>query len=222
MEKSILLILTFTVITCSSQNQMSGNYCYGFNDGDGNCIDFLDSNRFNWESTGDMGTYYVGSGRYSFEDEKLILRFDRNIEGNPPNLNIESFPADSDNEVDLRFRILDNHKQSLPGVRVTVRQDSLLIFQSDINGYLEINSLLKESKPVKIELSNLLGYQNLEFELIPDSDKEINLVLYPQQPEIISDQTIQFKILSYSQDTLYLMNSSGQRQKFAKQQTGTD
>ena len=73
-------MLTFTVATCSSQNQIFGNYCYSFNTGDGNCIEFKSNNRFDWKSTGDLGTYYVGTGEYSFEDEMLVLNFDNNIE----------------------------------------------------------------------------------------------------------------------------------------------
>ena len=91
-------------------------------------------------------------------------------------------PIDSSDEVHLRFKILDNQQQPLPGVHVIIKQDSLLISQSDINGYLEINSLVNEQKPINIEISNLLGYENLNFEVIPNSDKELKVVLYPQPP----------------------------------------
>lgn len=216
MDKFFLTILIFSFVACSSQNKISGDYCYSFNAGDGNCIEFKKSNRFNWESTGDLGTYYVGSGIYSLEGEMLILNFDKNIGINKSKIKIESISNNSDDEVRLRFRILDNKKQPLPGVRVTIKQDSHLNFQSDIEGYLEIN-LPKEAEPTKIEISNLLGYENVKFNLIPNSDKEINVELYPQQPEKISDKIFQFKILSFTKDTLDLINPSGQRQKFVKQ-----
>lgn len=217
MEKTFFAILIFAISTCSSQNHISGNYCYSFNAGDGNCIEFLKSHRFNWKSTGDLGTYYVGSGMYSFEDEELILNFDENSRSNNSILNIESNPEVSHDEVDFKFKILDNHNQPLPGVSVTVKQDSLLNFQTDSTGYLEVNSLTKGPKHLEIEISNLLGYQNFKFEVIPDSNKEIKVVLYPKQPVTISDRTIQFKVLSYTKDTLDLMNSSGQKQKFVRQ-----
>ena len=58
-----------------------------------------------WKSTGDLGTYYVGTGEYSFEDEMLVLNFDNNIETSRSKVKIERMPIDSSDEVHLRFKI---------------------------------------------------------------------------------------------------------------------
>ena len=72
----MILLINFILIQTLifSQESLYGKYCHSFDDVY-SCINFLENQRFEYNSGGDLGDSYIGTGKYKLVNNELVLIF---------------------------------------------------------------------------------------------------------------------------------------------------
>jgi hypothetical protein len=199
--KTILSILFVVMLTDSfAQRKLSGKFCHSINGGyTAVCIDFKESNRFEYVVTGDLGIESMGKGNYCLQRKNLKLNFEKDSTDFKSLLKIEKWEdKDRLDSIDLIFNIIEkgNTNEPIAGVILKEHQSGRIekTFQTDSNGYLTM------TKPRNQALENYsiasIGLERYEFTLTLDSTQIVFISLAPDSPKIISDQIL---ILEMSQ-----------------------
>lgn len=187
MTKYFLTILTFSLVSCGT-GKLQGIYCHSFNGGyDSTCMTFNKKGDFVYKTSGDLGTYLTGKGKYDLKDNVLKLSFEKDSVIQKSEMIIEDWSFRDDEEtdsIDLIFKVYDAFNKELP-LYATIFEESEDFANVNANGALTI------TKPKNRKAENykigFIGYETLEVVLTHDSTKEIKVTLYPAQPQVISD-----------------------------------
>lgn len=137
----ILLLLCIIPLTATSQSQYK--YCLsgGFYS---ECITLEDSNRFTYESAGDVGNAVaVSHGRYTLSRTKLVLRFGDASEYKS-HVQLKISPGVNDDLFRMEITVRDQlNKEPLIAVLIRLCDDHGNVLAqglTDVDGHLAINS----------------------------------------------------------------------------------
>lgn len=194
LKKLYLIIPVFLLFSCGTTS-LKGIYCHSFNGGfDSTCLTFQDNKNFYYETSGDLGTYQKGKGKYDLQDKILKLRFEKDSVIQKSQVNAENWSYRDEEHADsinLIFKVYDAYNKELPLYATIFEESKDLEYVKEntvnSNGALTITKP-KSSKTEKYRIG-FIGYETLEVGLKHDSTQEIKVNLYPVQPQPISDTT---------------------------------
>ena len=137
--KKILLINFILIQTLIfSQESLYGKYCHSFDDVY-SCINFLENQRFEYNSGGDLGDSYIGAGKYQLVNKELILIFDKAEKA-----------AEIENLNDERGR-LNKENDDLKKRKESANDEEQLQIEKKITFNQEKRALLKQKIEVESE-----------------------------------------------------------------------
>ncbi len=201
--KRYFVIIIFNLLLFSSckAQKLEGAYCHSFNSGyDVSCLTFKENNRFTYKTSGDLGTYITGKGNYSLMRNTLKLDFDKDSLIQKSEVTIKDLSHKDKREtdsIDLIFKIYDGHNNEIPfpGAFIhNVSEDISVSKQNSSNrdGHATI-SQPKNSRTETFKVGSIF-YEKIDITVKNDATKEIEVILYPEQPNKISDTTFIYYI----------------------------
>ena len=196
MNRILSILIGFIAINVSSQDNLKGKYCsLSPGESDVICVDFKENNRFEYKNTGCLGVNSIGEGSYQLKRFTLKLIFDRKEQLIKSTVTITEKPAASDKEVVFVFNIKDQYG------------GPIFVFATEIGGNKDIGINREENKiilpksndKVNYEI-HAVGYETVELELVKNTDKVIDIILFEGQPLVISERTIRWKLRDIKAD----------------------
>ena len=194
------IILLISLVTFS-QEQMTGEYCLTFGEGDATCIDFRENNRFDYVVSGCLGISAIGSGSFELNDENLKLIFDKAEQNSKSIIQIAETETQSEKEINLEFKIKDENGIEIPA-NVIRTSDRKHFFFDELN---KIFIVEKNSPKVKYRVE-FIGYETIELEIDHKTDKVITIILFPAQPLLISDKELNWELTEFNKNGFSIGN----------------
>jgi hypothetical protein len=174
---------------------MKGVYCNSFNGGfDSTCLTFKKNQHFVYETSGDLGTYIIGKGKYNLKSKTLTLNFEKDSVIKKSEVFIENWSFLDNEETDsieLIFKVFDAYNKELPLYATIFEEnnDFAYLKKNIVNSKGALTITKPKSSKIEIYKIGFIGYETLEVALKNDFTKQIKVILYPAQPEVISDTT---------------------------------
>ena len=173
-------------IVTFSQEKLIGKYCsIPLGESDVTCINFKKNNQFDYVVSGCLGITSIGSGKYELKNDNLNLIFDKTEQTSKSEIQIADNETQSEKESNLKFNIVDENGFELPA-NVIRTSDRKHFFFDEPNRTFIVDKNSPKAK-YKIEF---IGYETIELVIEHNTDKEINVTLFPAQAKIISDKEL--------------------------------
>lgn len=177
-------------------------------------LEFKDNARFKYHTYGCMTFHTKGEGAYKLEDDKIILKFDKAETKQYGEIHTENINTDIDKDsIVLKFKVMDYSKMVIPGVNLNLMSESMdkpKTYGTNFHGEVIIYKA-KNSDKTKYELA-AVGFQSFQFELSNASSKSIEVFLSTPQPRAISEETYQYEVEHFYNDSIILKDGT----KFTK------
>ena len=184
--QTIILLIS---ITTFSQEKLIGKYCsIPLGQSDVTCIDFKENNQFNYFVSGCLGDSATGSGKFELKDEKLNLIFDKAEQISKSEIKIRESKAESNKEVKLKFKVKDENGIEIPANIIRTSNQKHFFF----NKLNKVFIVHKNSPKASYQIE-FMGYETLKLEIDNNTDKIIEINLFPAQAKVISDKKISWK-----------------------------
>jgi len=193
MKKILQIIILLTSVLIFSQEKFSGKYCsIPIGESDVACIDFKENNTFEYSVAGCLGTSHIGTGIFELKNKTLKLTFDKKEQPTKSIVNVKEVKANSE-KIEFKFVIKDENGFSL--YANVVEQPNIKAFEI----YKEKNTIEVEKKDTKVKYQILsLGYEIIELELEHNSNKLIEITMFPVQAKVISEKVFKWKLTEIS------------------------
>ena len=189
MKKILQTILVLTSILTFSQEKLNGKYCsIPLGESDVVCIDFKDNIHFEYTVSGCLGISQIGTGIFELKNEILKLTFDKKEQLTKHKVKIIEIKSRSEKTVEFEFII--NDEKNLPVFANVIEKN----YNRGFEVYEERNKIKVEKKNSKIKYEiRSLGYGTVQLELNHNSNKKIEITMFPDQPEVISEKVYEWK-----------------------------
>ncbi|KJD35347.1 hypothetical protein PW52_09580 [Tamlana sedimentorum] len=189
MKIILLTIILLISIVTFSQEKIIGKYCsVPIGESDVTCIDFKEKNRFAYVVSGCLGISTTGRGKFELKDEKLNLIFDKAEQVSKNEIKITEFKVKSEKEVKFEFKVRDENGIEIPAniLRTSYRKH---FFFDELNKVF----IVDKNSPKANYRIEFIGYETVELEVDNNTDKIIEVNLFPSQEKVISDKEITLK-----------------------------
>jgi hypothetical protein len=186
----MISILTF------SQEKLGGKYCSSpIGESDVTCIDFKENNRFEYIVSGCLGISHIGSAVFEIKNKILKLEFDKKEQTTKNKVKITERKSNSEKNIELTFIISDENESPL---YVNI------VEKPNIRGF----EIYKEKNKIEVKKSNSkvnyqilsLGYATVELELEHNSNKKIEITMFPVQAQIISEKVFEWNLTELNEN----------------------
>ena len=168
------------------------------------CITLLDSNKFVYESTGDVGNAVnISHGSYTLSATKLVLRFDGDTsEQYRGHVQSKNSPAHSDDACRIELTAIDQlTKEPLPGAAVKIfNHDGKVLTKAaaDAAGHIVLNAPRTQGECNLIV--SYVAYSPVITPLSPGNDYEMIIYMAPAYTGMPAGQVMTYKIKRNKKD----------------------
>ncbi len=206
--KSYLLFIFLCYSAICNAQKLAGSYRYLHQDGSGSRIITFSDGYFNEKVQGDLNTA-IGAGIYSIKNNQLLLKYQevQNRDTSKYELSTSHLSGSTSN---IRLKVSD--EKGIPmavtyGCRDTNNNLLNLVF-TDAKGLGNI--IVSNSKSIGYFTIECIGYHRI---LIPikrlmNKSVVINAEMFPETNSYVFPQTVQYKIISITNDKLMLADKT--------------
>ncbi|WP_250433172.1 hypothetical protein [Hanstruepera flava] len=189
MKNIFQVIILLTAVLTFSQEKLIGEYCsIPIGESDVTCIEFKKDNLFKYKITGCLGVSKMGSGKFELKNGSLNLFFDKKNQIPRSTTKITEHESKSEKEVKLQFKIKDENGFDIPANIIRLTNQKHFSFDE----YAKVFTIDKNSLKANYKIE-FIGYETVDIEIENNTDKMIEIQLFPTQAKIISDTKIIMK-----------------------------
>ncbi|MGV8944930.1 MAG: hypothetical protein ACOH1N_00750 [Lutibacter sp.] len=214
MKKLLLISFLLSQITLFSQEKLKGNYCtISIGESDVTCIDFKENNRFVYRTSGCLGTYRYGIGKYNIKNSSLTLLFDKSDKEFRSEIKTSKLENVNNDSIVHSFKIIDENGIKIPSVTIFKKTGDFEFDEniSDENGnilFRYLNNRVNEDYEVEY-----FGYENFKFKIDNRKSYEILIKLSLSKPTWINGEQHIYEFNIVNSETIEIQ---GQKCKLRK------
>lgn len=189
MKNIFQVIILLQAVLSFSQEKLIGEYCsIPIGESGVTCIEFKKDKLFEYKITGCLGVSAIGSGKFELKDGSLNLFFDKKDQIPRSTIKITEYDSKSEKEVKLQFKIMDENGFDIPAYIIRLTNKKHFIFDE----YTKVFRVDKNSSKANYKIE-FIGYETVVTEIESNTDKMIEVQLFPVQAKVISDTKVILK-----------------------------
>jgi hypothetical protein len=207
-----LFILILAYSSFYSQTNVQGKFCRSIGAGySSECIEFKENAYFLYSTHGCLGVEDKGKGHYILREKKIILNFDKvQTEQRSEFNSTKVIDTKNRDSVNLNIKVLDGMNNNIP-------LPATILSESDFYEYkkgFKVDELGEVTilKPMNLNKEKyrilFIGYEQFEFELSNSSSKNVEIILQPAGPHIISNTTKEIEYDQFKENLIELKDGT--------------
>jgi len=205
MKRTVIIIILLFSFSVSAQEKLVGEFCtIPIGESDVACYNFIENHNFEFTVSGCLGISTYGKGKYTLNDDTLLLNFDSGKGSENSSISLKNLNTISKDSIIVKLKVTDQNGTGI-AAKIYPKDMDLMDFDFEKN-YADIdgNWIWKDKKDngLKYFVISEVGYVELEFAMDMGKSQEINIVLAPPSPDSISSKDLSKKLKIEDSDNL--------------------